>query len=110
MPRFAANLTFLFTELPFLDRFAAARRAGWSDVFLLSLLHQSAKVQGKRDCPDLTGQPNVASDFFKQPFFLENADEAFRKLPSQREPRIFLWVAGDEPPYARSFGSKLAAV
>ena len=25
MPKFAANLTMLFTELPFLDRFAAAR-------------------------------------------------------------------------------------
>jgi hydroxypyruvate isomerase len=29
MPRFAANLTMLFTELPFLDRFQAAREAGF---------------------------------------------------------------------------------
>ena len=28
MPRFAANLTMLFTEVPFLDRFARARQAG----------------------------------------------------------------------------------
>jgi len=28
MPRFAANLTMLFTELPFLNRFAAAAKAG----------------------------------------------------------------------------------
>ena len=27
MPKFAANLTMLFTEVPFLDRFAAARAA-----------------------------------------------------------------------------------
>jgi len=27
MPRFAANLTMLFTEVPFLDRFALARKA-----------------------------------------------------------------------------------
>jgi len=32
MPRFAANLSMLFTELPFLERFAAARAAGFSAV------------------------------------------------------------------------------
>lgn len=32
MPRFAANLNFLFTELPFLDRFEAAARAGFRGV------------------------------------------------------------------------------
>lgn len=32
MPQFAANLTMLFTELPFMDRFAAARAAGFEAV------------------------------------------------------------------------------
>lgn len=32
MPRFAANLTMLFTELPFMDRFEAAARAGFKAV------------------------------------------------------------------------------
>jgi hydroxypyruvate isomerase len=32
MPKFAANLSTLFTELPFLERFAAAARAGFSAV------------------------------------------------------------------------------
>ena len=32
MPKFAANLTMLFAEQPFLDRFAAARAAGFSGV------------------------------------------------------------------------------
>jgi hydroxypyruvate isomerase len=32
MPRFLANLSMLFTELPFLERFAAARRAGFHTV------------------------------------------------------------------------------
>ncbi|MDG5501122.1 hydroxypyruvate isomerase [Marinobacter sp. BGYM27] len=32
MPRFAANLSMLFTELPFLERFSAARAAGFSGV------------------------------------------------------------------------------
>ncbi|MGJ4932419.1 hydroxypyruvate isomerase [Bradyrhizobium sp. HKCCYLS2038] len=32
MPRFAANLTMLFNELPFMERFAAAKAAGFSGV------------------------------------------------------------------------------
>ena len=32
MPRFAANLNFLFTELPFLERFEAAAKAGFKGV------------------------------------------------------------------------------
>ena len=32
MPRFAANLTMMFTELPFLSRFAAAEEAGFDAV------------------------------------------------------------------------------
>lgn len=35
MPKFAANLTFLFRELPFLDRFEAAAEAGFSGVEVL---------------------------------------------------------------------------
>jgi len=32
MPLFAANLTFLFTEIPFMDRFSAAKQAGFDAV------------------------------------------------------------------------------
>ena len=32
MPKFAANLTMLFNEVPFLDRFAAAKKAGFGGV------------------------------------------------------------------------------
>ncbi len=32
MPKFAANLTMLFNEMPFVDRFAAAKAAGFSGV------------------------------------------------------------------------------
>src|ERR1700733_5289879 len=35
MPKFAANLTMLFNEMPFLDRFAAARKAGFAGVEFL---------------------------------------------------------------------------
>jgi len=36
MPRFAANLTLLFSEVPFLERFGAAARAGFGAVELVS--------------------------------------------------------------------------
>ena len=32
MPKFAANLSMLFTELPFMERFSAARAAGFDAV------------------------------------------------------------------------------
>ncbi len=35
MPKFAANLTMLFNEMPFLDRFAAAAKAGFKGVEFL---------------------------------------------------------------------------
>ena len=41
MPKFAANLTMLFTELPFLDRFEAAMQAGFKGVeFLFPYAHE----------------------------------------------------------------------
>ncbi len=45
MPRFAANLTMLFGEVPFLERFAAARRAGFDAVeFVSPYEHPAAEV------------------------------------------------------------------
>ena len=35
MPKFAANLTMLFTEVPFLDRFERAAKAGFDAVEFL---------------------------------------------------------------------------
>jgi hydroxypyruvate isomerase len=48
MPRFAANLAWLFTEQPFLDRFAAARRAGFDTVeFPTPYDHPAAEIAEK---------------------------------------------------------------
>jgi hydroxypyruvate isomerase len=48
MPRFAANLTMMFTEVPFLDRFAAAAKAGFTAVeYLFPYAHPAEEV-GKR--------------------------------------------------------------
>ena len=46
MPRLAANLTMLFTEVPFLDRFERAARAGFRAVeFLFPYAHPVAEIR-----------------------------------------------------------------
>ena len=50
MPRFAANISFMFTELPFLQRFGAARAAGFSAVeFHYPYEHDSRDVLAQLD-------------------------------------------------------------
>ena len=47
MPKFAANLTMMFNEVPFPQRFAAAARAGFKAVeFLFPYEHRPAEVAG----------------------------------------------------------------
>src|SRR5262249_14017623 len=48
MPRFAANLSMMFTEVPFLDRFEAAAKAGFSAVEFLFPYEHPAKDVGDR--------------------------------------------------------------
>jgi 2-dehydrotetronate isomerase len=48
MPRFAANLTMMFNEVPFLDRFTAASEAGFTAVeFLFPYEHSPQEVAAK---------------------------------------------------------------
>jgi hydroxypyruvate isomerase len=48
MPRFAANLTMLFNEVPFLDRFERAARAGFESVeFLFPYAYPAAEVKAR---------------------------------------------------------------
>jgi hydroxypyruvate isomerase len=50
MPRFAANLTMLFTEAPFLDRFERAARAGFTAVeFLFPYAWPAAEIKKRLD-------------------------------------------------------------
>ena len=48
MPRFAANLTLMFTEVPFLDRFDAAAVAGFTAVEFLFPYDHPAEQIGER--------------------------------------------------------------
>ncbi len=55
MPKFAANLTMLFNEVGFLDRFAAARRAGFAGVeYLFPYDHDAAEIRRRLDEHGLT--------------------------------------------------------
>lgn len=48
MPKFAANLTMLFNEVPFLDRFERAARAGFDAVeFLFPYAFPTAEIQAR---------------------------------------------------------------
>ncbi len=50
MPRFAANISLLFTELPFLDRFDAAAQAGFEAVeFLFPYDFKAAEIRERLD-------------------------------------------------------------
>jgi hydroxypyruvate isomerase len=48
MPRFAANLSMMFTEVPFLDRFDAAAKAGFTAVEFLFPYEHPANAIGER--------------------------------------------------------------
>ena len=50
MPKFAANLTMLFNEVPFLDRFERAARAGFDAVeFLFPYAFPAAEIKARLD-------------------------------------------------------------
>ena len=55
MPKFAANLTMLFTEVPFLDRFERAARSGFKAVeFLFPYAHAAEDIRQRLDAHGLT--------------------------------------------------------
>ena len=50
MPRFCANLSMMFNEVPFLDRFAAASKAGFQAVeYLFPYEHPAAELRKRLD-------------------------------------------------------------
>src|SRR4029079_9819410 len=55
MPRFAANLTMLFNEVPFLDRFERAARAGFTAVeFLFPYAYPVREIKARLDAHRLS--------------------------------------------------------
>ena len=55
MPKFAANLSMMFQDLGFLDRFDAAARAGFKGIeFLFPYDHTPEEVAGRLERNDLS--------------------------------------------------------
>jgi hydroxypyruvate isomerase len=79
MPRFAANLSMMFTELPFLDRFQAAAAAGFTAVEFLFPYDHPAEEVGKR----LHGNGLTQALFNLPPGNWEAGEKGFAALPDR---------------------------
>jgi hydroxypyruvate isomerase len=81
MPRFAANLSFLFTDLPFLDRFEAAARAGFKGVeFMFPYAVPAAEIKSRLDA---TGLAQVL--FNLPPGHWDKGERGFAALPGRED-------------------------
>lgn len=81
MPRFAANLSFLFTDLPFLNRFEAAASAGFKGVeFMFPYAVPAADIRARLDA---TGLEMVL--FNLPPGHWDKGERGFAALPGRED-------------------------
>lgn len=97
MPKFAANLSTLFTELPFLDRFQSAAQAGFKAVEFLfpydypaDLLAEKLKQHGLQQVLFNTAPGNVAAGEWGVTALPERVDDARRDIQLALEYAIAL--------------------
>lgn len=121
MPRFAANLTMLFTEVEFLDRFAAARQAGFEAVeFLFPYAWEAAEIRQRLDENDLqlalfnaypgdwdAGEKGLACLPGREDEFVASVDQALAYAEVLRCPKVHV-MAGlpadpDDPSHLRRY-------
>jgi hydroxypyruvate isomerase len=114
MPRFAANLSFLFTELPFLERFEAAAKAGFKAVESTNVYEASpADIAARLKANGLTlalfniphgnpaaGERGLTSIPAREAEFARQFDEALRYAEATGATRIHV-LAGVEHQGAR---------
>jgi hydroxypyruvate isomerase len=79
MPRFAANLSMMFNEVPFLDRFEAAAKAGFTAVEFLFPYDHPVEEVGKR----LHGNGLTQALFNLPPGNWEAGEKGFAALPER---------------------------
>src|SRR5438445_9905797 len=79
MPRFAANLSMMFTEVPFLDRFDAAAKAGFTAVEFLFPYDHPAEAVGER----LRGNGLTQALFNLPPGDWAAGEKGFAALPDR---------------------------
>ena len=81
MPRFAANLSMMFNEVPFLDRFAAARKAGFDGVeFLFPYDFKPAELATR-----LKGEGLTQALFNMPPGDWANGERGLASLPGRQQ-------------------------
>jgi 2-dehydrotetronate isomerase len=79
MPRFAANLTMMFNEVPFLDRFEAAAKAGFTAVeFLFPYDHPPKEISAR-----LHGNGLAQALFNLPPGNWDAGEKGFAALPDR---------------------------
>src|SRR5207253_4961155 len=79
MPCFAANLSMMFTEVPFLDRFDAAAKAGFTAVEFLFPYDHPAEAVGER----LRGNGLTQALFNLPPGDWAAGEKGFAALPDR---------------------------
>jgi len=80
MPRFAANLSMMFNEVGFLDRFAAARAAGFEGIeFLFPYEFSAAELRGR-----LTGEGLTQVLFNLPPGDWSNGERGMASIPGRQ--------------------------
>ncbi|MDP1883517.1 MAG: TIM barrel protein, partial [Bradyrhizobium sp.] len=79
MPRFAANLSMMFTEVPFLERFEAAAKAGFTAVEFLFPYEHPAEEVGRR----LQANGLTQALFNLPPGNWEAGEKGFAALPER---------------------------
>ena len=80
MPRLAANLSMMFNEVPFLERFAAARKAGFEGVeFLFPYDHPAAELRSR-----LVGEGLTQVLFNMPPGDWANGERGLASLPGRQ--------------------------
>ena len=80
MPRLAANLSMMFNEVPFLERFTAARKAGFEGVeFLFPYEHPAAELRSR-----LVGEGLTQVLFNMPPGDWANGERGIASLPGRQ--------------------------
>lgn len=111
MPRFAANLTMMFTEVPFLERFDAAARAGFEAVeYLFPYAHPPQEVAAALQGAGLTqalfnapagdwenGERGIAALAGRDEEFTQGLETAMAYAEALDCPRIHVMAGIPEP-------------
>ena len=111
MPRFAANLSMMFTEVDFLDRFGAAARAGFKAVeFLFPYAHPAGEIKARLDEHGLeialfnfypgdwdAGEKGLAAMPGREEEFLASVDQALEYARALGVPKLHLMAGLADP-------------